>query len=52
MAWAIVTAAGTPYRLCAATAPGAMDAMKACCEADASAGGSGTGIVVGRCRSY
>jgi hypothetical protein len=30
MAWAMVTAAGTPYRLCAATAPGAIDAMKAC----------------------
>jgi hypothetical protein len=52
MAWAMVTAAGTPYRLCAATAPGAMDAMKACCEADAPAGGTGTGIVVGRCRWY
>ena len=30
MAWAIVTAAGTPYRLCAAIAPGAIALMKAC----------------------
>jgi hypothetical protein len=52
MAWAIVTAAGTPYRLWAATAPGAMDAMNACCAAEASAGGSGTGIAAGRCRWY
>jgi hypothetical protein len=52
MAWAMVTAAGTPYRLCAATAPGAIDAINACCAAEASAGGSGTGIVEGLCRSY
>jgi hypothetical protein len=30
MAWAIVTAAGTPYRRCAAAAPGATASMKAC----------------------
>jgi hypothetical protein len=30
MAWAIVTDAGTPYRLCAAIAPGAIALMKAC----------------------
>jgi hypothetical protein len=30
MAWAIVTAAGTPYRLCAAIAPGAIALMKVC----------------------
>ena len=30
MAWAIVTAAGTPYRPCAAIAPGAIALMKAC----------------------
>ena len=30
MAWAIVTAAGTPYRLCAAIAPGAIWLMNAC----------------------
>src|SRR6185437_12433096 len=42
MAWAIVTGAGTPYRLCAAIAPGAIALMKACwlevsgtCAADA-----------------
>ena len=52
MACAMVTAAGTPYRLWAATAPGAIDAINACCAAVASAGGSGTGIVVGLCRWY
>jgi len=31
MAWAIVTAAGTPYRCCAAIAPGATALMNACC---------------------
>ena len=30
MAWAIVTAAGMPYRLCAAMAPGATWLMNAC----------------------
>ena len=30
MAWAIVTAAGTPYRCCAAIAPGATRLIKAC----------------------
>jgi hypothetical protein len=52
MACAMVTAAGTPYRLWAATAPGAIDAMNACCAAEASAGGPGTGIADGRCRWY
>src|SRR6266700_3610508 len=33
IAWAIVTAAGMPYRLCAASAPGATSLMKACCAA-------------------
>ena len=33
MAWAIVTAAGMPYRLWAATAPGATSLMNACCVA-------------------
>src|SRR6266851_6834357 len=31
MAWAIVTAAGTPYLPCAAIAPGAISLMNACC---------------------
>ncbi len=31
IACAIVTAAGTPYRCCAAIAPGAMRLMNACC---------------------
>ena len=30
MAWAMVTAAGMPYRLCAAIAPGATSLIKAC----------------------
>src|SRR5919201_5373301 len=30
IAWAMVTDAGTPYRLCAARAPGATSLMKAC----------------------
>ena len=33
IAWAIVTAAGTPYRLCIAMAPGATWLMNACCAA-------------------
>jgi len=33
MAWAIVTAAGTPYLRCEAIAPGATWLMKACCAA-------------------
>ena len=33
MAWAIVTAAGMPYRCCAAIAPGATRPMNACCAA-------------------
>src|SRR5580692_8815914 len=32
IACAIVTAAGTPYCCCAASAPGAIALMKACCE--------------------
>ena len=39
MACAIVTAAGIPYRVCAAIAPGATSLMNACCEAV-----SGTGV--------
>ena len=31
MAWAMVTAAGTPYLACAAMAPGATWLMNACC---------------------
>jgi hypothetical protein len=36
----MVTAAGMPYLLCAAIAPGATSLMNACCEAV-----SGTGVV-------
>jgi hypothetical protein len=31
IAWAMVTAAGTPHRCSAATAPGAIRLMNACC---------------------
>src|SRR6266516_596273 len=41
MAWAIVTDAGTPYFRCAATAPGAISPMKACCAFAPAAGVTG-----------
>ena len=42
MACAIVTAAGMPYCRCAASAPGAIALMKACCAAV-----PGTGAMLG-----
>jgi hypothetical protein len=42
MAWAIVTAAGTPYLRCVAIAPGEISSMKSCCAVVA-AGGDGSG---------